>query len=87
MGGSQELSNKLRERRRTHTSTLSQAGEKVVAVGKVDRRGVGVDDVASAIARKLHHGPKQERTLGGAFVKEKEVQQGRVVVLKFEEAG
>ena len=46
-----------------------------------------MDDVASAIAGKLHHGPKEKRTLGGAFVEEKEVQQRRVRVLKLEEVG
>ena len=87
MGGSKEFSKKLQEKRRTHTSTPSQADEKVVAVGKVDRRRVGVDDVASAIAGKLHHGPKQERALGGALVEKEEVQQGGVRGLKFEEVG
>ena len=67
---SQEISNELREGSRTNTSTFGQAGKEVVKVIKVDRRGVGVDDIASSIAGILHHGPKQEGSLKGALVNE-----------------
>ena len=87
MTSSKGLPNELREGRGPHTGTLSKAGEEVVEVVEIDRRGVGVDGVASSIASILHHGPKQKGALGGALVEQEEVQQGGARMLKFEEVG
>ena len=84
---SQEFSNEFREGNRTNTSASGEAGEEVVKVAKVDRRRVGVDGIASSIASKLHHGPKKERTLGGALVEQEKVQKRGLSRLKFEEVG
>ena len=83
----QELSNELRERSRSDTSALSEASKEVVKVMKVDRQGVGLDDVASFIAGILHQSPEKERALGGAFVEQKKVQQRGLIWLEFEEVG
>ena len=84
---SQEISNELREGSRTDTSTFGKTGKEVVKVIKVDRRGVGVDGIASSIASILHHGPKQKGSLGGALVEQEKVQQGGLSRLKLEEVG
>ena len=65
---SQEVSNEFREGNGTNTGAPGKASKEVVEVVKVDRRRAGVDDVASSITSILHHGPKKERTLGGALV-------------------
>ena len=65
----QEFSKEFREGNGADTSAPGKASKEVVEIVKVDRRRTGVDDVASSIASILHHGPKKERTLRGAFVK------------------
>ena len=87
MRKSQEFSNEFREGNRTNTSASDKASEEVVKVVKVDRRGVGVDGIASSITSILHHGPKKKRALGGAFVEQEKVQKRGLSRLKFEEVG
>ena len=84
---SQEISNELREGSRTNTSTSGEASEEVVKVEEVDRRRVGLDDIASSIAGVLHHGPEKKGVLGGALVEKEKVQQRGLSALKLEEVG
>jgi hypothetical protein len=83
----QEASDNLREGGRSNTSTSGEASEEVVQVEEVDRRGVGLDDIASSIASVLHHGHEEKGMLGGALVKKEKVQQRGLSALKLEEVG
>ena len=83
----QEASDNLREGGRTNTSTSGEASEEVVEVEEVDRRRVGLDDIASSIAGVLHHGHEKKGVLGGALVEKEKVQQRSLSELKLEEVG